>query len=393
MNASSQTSAGALPPESPHGPAADAAFAAYGAVFPVPLGTATAVQRPAATASPDVPDRLVVAGPEPVMPQCYACQGPGPWVPCPRGRVYPSGAQVLYCRTCVPDSPTVEAAAGVIGPVMEKAGATPRQVARVVEEAGLLLDPEGAKAIADTAYQLGVTDTKAKFTEPSQEQDVETLDWFHTRWLAGGRLCDGLDLDDMLKVGDVLTALDGRAPTVLPLTIRWDGTVAGPAGDGPGETTLVRGATARGSNAVLVLDDDARLQLGERLLALHTAETCYTPGCGITDDDLDTSDPTVSGWILVKVAGLAGPARWWCNPWCASAAVTAGGAELAAADQLAAADPDAQAPEPPCGGDPLAYGPTGIRCGCGKDAHSNLVPCQPDELTVVDDLATVDGGL
>ena len=27
--------------------------------------------------------------------------------------------------------------------------------------------------------------------------------------------------------------------------------------------------------------------------------------------------------------------------------------------------------------DPLAYGPTGYRCGCGKDAHSNLVPCHP----------------
>lgn len=27
---------------------------------------------------------------------------------------------------------------------------------------------------------------------------------------------------------------------------------------------------------------------------------------------------------------------------------------------------------------PLAYGPTGIPCGCGKDAHSNLVPCLPD---------------
>lgn len=27
--------------------------------------------------------------------------------------------------------------------------------------------------------------------------------------------------------------------------------------------------------------------------------------------------------------------------------------------------------------DPLAYGPSGYRCGCGKDAHSNLVPCQP----------------
>jgi hypothetical protein len=29
--------------------------------------------------------------------------------------------------------------------------------------------------------------------------------------------------------------------------------------------------------------------------------------------------------------------------------------------------------------DPLAYGPTGIPCGCGKAAHSNLVPCQPDQ--------------
>lgn len=25
--------------------------------------------------------------------------------------------------------------------------------------------------------------------------------------------------------------------------------------------------------------------------------------------------------------------------------------------------------------DPIAYGPRGYRCGCGKDAHSNLVPC------------------
>lgn len=28
--------------------------------------------------------------------------------------------------------------------------------------------------------------------------------------------------------------------------------------------------------------------------------------------------------------------------------------------------------------DPIAYGPTGYRCGCGKDAHSNLTPCAPD---------------
>ncbi|GAA2192799.1 hypothetical protein [Streptomyces bangladeshensis] len=28
--------------------------------------------------------------------------------------------------------------------------------------------------------------------------------------------------------------------------------------------------------------------------------------------------------------------------------------------------------------DPIAYGPTGYRCGCGKPAHSNLVPCAAD---------------
>ncbi|MFE5851992.1 hypothetical protein ACFQ61_02030 [Streptomyces sp. NPDC056500] len=28
--------------------------------------------------------------------------------------------------------------------------------------------------------------------------------------------------------------------------------------------------------------------------------------------------------------------------------------------------------------DPIAYGPTGFQCGCGKNAHSNLVPCAED---------------
>lgn len=32
--------------------------------------------------------------------------------------------------------------------------------------------------------------------------------------------------------------------------------------------------------------------------------------------------------------------------------------------------------------DPIAYGPSGYRCGCGKDAHSNLVPCTPDQNNV-----------
>ncbi|MFB6805400.1 hypothetical protein [Streptomyces sp. NPDC056387] len=34
--------------------------------------------------------------------------------------------------------------------------------------------------------------------------------------------------------------------------------------------------------------------------------------------------------------------------------------------------------------DPIAYGPRGYRCGCGKDAHSNLVPCTPDPKDVAE---------
>lgn len=45
---------------------------------------------------------------------------------------------------------------------------------------------------------------------------------------------------------------------------------------------------------------------------------------------------------------------------------------------MAEAQAQQQTENPPQEGDPLAYGPTGVRCGCGKDAHSNLVPCQPD---------------
>lgn len=27
----------------------------------------------------------------------------------------------------------------------------------------------------------------------------------------------------------------------------------------------------------------------------------------------------------------------------------------------------------------ITYGPTGVRCGCGRDAHSNLSPCDETE--------------
>ena len=32
----------------------------------------------------------------------------------------------------------------------------------------------------------------------------------------------------------------------------------------------------------------------------------------------------------------------------------------------------------------ITYGPTGVRCGCGRDAHSNLSPCRAEGTTVSD---------
>lgn len=306
MNASSQNPSGDLPPESPYGPrplpTPAGVFAAYGAVLPVPAGSAPAARRPAATADPDVPDSLAVV-----------------------------------------------AAAGLIGPVMEKEGVTAREVARAEEQAGLLFDPERAEAIADAAYRLGVDDTKAERAELALlGQDPETLAWFHTRLNTVAALCAGRRPEDLLTVREVLTAADGRQSSGAPLTITWDGSVTGLTGDTPYEDTVVPCTTVRGGPAALVLDDSERLALGGLLLAsLHTAEACQTKSCGRTAEEIDESNPFVSGWICVKVAGTDGPARWWCSVWCANSAITAitaGGAELAAADLAAAVDPNAQAP-------------------------------------------------
>lgn len=205
-------------------------------------------------------------------------------------------------------------------------------------------DAQTVEDIAAAMYEQAKTEDAVELAAACQ--DRQALDWFHDRWRAVGRLCEGRPLEDWLQVSEVLTAIDGRLPARLPLTMTWDGLVADPVGDGPGEVTLVAATTARGGQAVLALDDDKRLQLGEKLLAtLHTTETCHTPGCGQTPDELDGSGPPLQGWIRVQVAGVDGPARWWCNPWCANSAITAAGAELAALDQAAAVDPNAQAAE------------------------------------------------
>jgi hypothetical protein len=138
----------------------------------------------------------------------------------------------------------------------------------------------------------------------------------------------------MVKVGDVLTALDNRAPTTLPLTLTWDGSVTDPAGDGPGEFTLIGCTTARGGRAVLALDDEQRQALAS-LLGLTVRDItapCATPGCG-TEHDLDASD--LFGWSRLEVASLGDGPRWYCSDMCVFDALARAGHDLREADRQA----------------------------------------------------------
>lgn len=236
----------------------------------------------------------------------------------------------------------VRAAAGTITAAMAEGHGTPHEIAAALDSVQQLFDPERAEEIASTAHELGVQDSREELTR--LRQDAESLDWFHHRLQSVALLCLGRPDDHLLSVGEVRTAADGRKTTSAPLTVTWDGPIAGPSGDSGGEDTLVPCTTSRGGSAVLVLNDEQRLKLGALLAGTSAREVCPTPGCGMADEDLEASDPPVVGSVLVQVAGIDGPAQWWCSPWCASAAVTAAGAELAAADRAAATDPHAQTP-------------------------------------------------
>lgn len=258
----------------------------------------------------------------------------------------PYAVAVAAAQTAPVPPSAVQLAAGVIRAAMANDCATAHEIAQAEQDAGILFDPQRAEEIASAARADERGKCAAELTAAAQ--DRQARDWFHDRWRAVGQLCEGRPLNYMVEVGEVLTALDGRAPKTLPLTIRWDGSVNGPSGDGPGETTLVGGTTARGGRAVLVLDDDQGLQLGDRLLAtLHATETCHTPGCGEPNLSPDEADhPAMAGWISVEVAGIKNGPRWWCNPACAYAAITAGGTELKTDGQAAAVDPRQQAYAP-----------------------------------------------
>lgn len=305
---------------------------------PVPLQSVPAMQAPV-PAAPTVP---VVQRAEPLWPMCIACGNRrGPLVQRGEER-YASGGQVLVCLGGCQHSPR-RAATGVITAAMKRGHTTPAEIAAAEEDAGLLFHPQAAQDIADAARDQALAEVDAELRQAREA--LATRDWFHERWVALQRLTYGRPDTDLMLVREILAATDPGRTTAAPHSLIWDGLVSGPSGDAEGERTLVPLTTEHGLQALLVLTDEQRLDLGGQLLAtVHTAEACATPGCGLAADDLDASDPSVWGWVCVDVAGTEGGPRWWCNPLCVNAALAAARAELAAADQAAAVDPDAQIP-------------------------------------------------
>lgn len=327
----------------------------FGFYMPGPVPTPVPLhQAPAAQTAASVPLATPPSHREPLLPVCVTCGARrGPLVQ--RGDLYDSGAQVFICasRDCMPGplEPAVLTGPQDMQPRPPVTSAPEADVTRTYDAATV-------EAIAVQARAQERADMRAELTAAAEA--VETAEYFHALWLstapvqAGCRavreLCEGRADHYHLPVSAILGALDGPRSAIEPrsLALAWDGIVAPPAGDRPDETTLIGCVTGLGGRAVLELTEDQRHDLAARLAAtVYPAEACATPGCGLPDDTLNAASPSVWGWIRLDVAGTQDGPRWWCSPACATAAMTAAGAELAAADQLSAVDPGQQTPALP----------------------------------------------
>lgn len=296
MTTSSQTSPGALPPESPRPQPSvvqlQQAFATFGAAIPAPAG-------PAADTAPQAPATTVTE----------------------------AAAAVLDAR------------------IAQDGGATAEELAEAEQHAGVLFDPAHIEAVVAAARDQARAEIRAELAEV--EEQLAVMAGAYRRVQAVMRLCEGRRGDDLLLVSAVAvaaecgtTALDG-----LPMTLTWDRSAEIPAAADPVKRVIVDCLSSYGGRAALVLQGDDRSALASLLDAevrdIH-APCPHERGCGSDDAHLDSNG--VFGWARVEVAGVEGGPRWYCTPQCVSAALARAGEELAAIDDMAATDPDEQVP-------------------------------------------------
>ena len=310
MTTSSQTPPGALPPEAPYPvvrPLHQAAFATFGLAVPAPAG-------PAET-SPPAPSMTEAA------------------------------AAVLDAR------------------IAQDGGATAEQLAEAEQHAGILFDPARVKAVADAARAQAYAEAAADLEGIRAElQDARR----ELAAMAGAqrcnhavlRLCEGHRGDDLLMVAAVATAAECGSTALdgMPMTLEWDRSADIPETTNPDKHVTVRCRSSYGGRANLVVKGEDRQVLASLLdaeLVRDIHAMCDTAGCGSDAADLDDTD--MWGWARLDVVGTDDRPRWYCSPPCVSRALARAGEELAAADQLAAADPDEQVPYLPADDDAPEY--------------------------------------
>lgn len=319
MTTASQTP-GALPPETTAAAAAGTTYADPWQGSDVPYALRSPFLEPA------------VEGPACTMCQARAGVGDTALFPDPRGRRYPSGAQVLYCKACLPPAPAVKAAEGVIAAAMKAGASTPRDLAQAEVDAGIVFDPQRAEAIATAAAEQAHAEDAAEIAERGRQ--LARMAGDHRKVLAVMRLLEGRPGTDLLTVAELAAALEhGTTPLdAFPMTLGWTGEVGIP---GPRDSTraVVECVSSYGGRAVLVVEGAARHKLASQLgLELRDPNAiCSTEMCG-TDHDLDAGD--MFGWSRLEIASVGDGPRWYCSDMCVMDALARAGHDLAEADDL-----------------------------------------------------------
>ncbi|MFJ9243772.1 hypothetical protein [Streptomyces sp. NPDC101776] len=348
MTTSSQTP-GPMPPETvPAATPAQAAvvFAAYGQVLPGQVGTTYADPWEGS----DVPYALRSPFPEPLSegPQCCMCGVPAGVEetrlrPDPKGRRYPSGAQVFYCLPHLPQTTSVRAAAGVIAAAMTHGAATARELAQAEADAGLLFDPQRAEEIAAAAAQQAYAEDDEEMTERGRR--LAEMAGAQRQVDAVGRLIEGRPGWHLLPVAEIAAAVE-YAKTAHdgspPMTLTWSGSAEVPDAHAAHKQVVVECISSYGGRADLVVDGVQRAALAslvdDEVRDIHAK--CPTPGCGEAAE-AEASD--LFGWSRLEIASLNLGPRWYCCDVCVVDALARAGHEIAAADRAAAVDPGEQA--------------------------------------------------
>ncbi|MGW1035047.1 hypothetical protein ACWD4Z_23025 [Streptomyces antibioticus] len=325
----------------------------------------------------DVPHALRSPFPEPRIegPTCVMCEAPAgvgdaALRPDPRGRRYPSGAQVLYCTPCLPPAPLVQTAAGVIAAAIEHGASTPAEIAQAEADAGIIYDPQRVEEIAAAAAEQAHAEDQAEIAERGRQ--LARMAGDHRKINAVARLLEARRADTFLPAVDVARAIEWgtTALDAFPMTLTWrpeDGVdIPGP-GD-TGRRAIVPCRSSYGQLAHLVVEGDDRTKLATLVDAefRDVCAPCPTDGCGEAETP-GASYPLPDGWARLEIAGVDGGLRAYCSPTCVGDAFARAADELSADDRAAAIDPDQQDPEylDASGHDDVARC---VRCGCTEDA-------------------------